>query len=196
MKPIVCLIGKSGAGKDHLSKIIYQSDKTAVSVIQYTTRPKRDSEVQGKDVWCVSKDEFNRLFDERQIFEKRSYNVLVNGEPDVWYYGTPTFKELPKDKHYVLVATIDIILEASKIADNIEVIYIDTSDEIREYRAKNIRKSFDKSEWDRRVKADAIDFSEDRIHQLEDAIGRPIHYFNNNKEDTDFLQVYYSILER
>jgi len=185
MTPVIFIIGKSGAGKDFYCKRVC-SHGNAVPVIQYTTRPIRADEVNGKDINCVSVDEFNRLTIEKKIFECRLYNVNVGGVPDTWYYGTPAFTELEGDKFYVLASTVDIVKAATNAyRDNldIEVIYIDTDNDIREYRASKLRKSFDKTEWDRRVAADAIDYSEERLKMIEECTGKKIHRFNNNKEE-------------
>ena len=184
MLPTIFIIGKSGAGKDFYCKRV-QEDKKVIPVIQYTTRPLRDDEINGKDVNCVSREEFQKLIDENKVFEHRQYNVNVAGVPDVWFYGTPSLTE-DKNGIYVFAATVDIIKSACEAYPNhdlMEVIYIDTSDEVREYRASHIRKSFDKTEWDRRVLADAKDFSKERLDSIEALLGKKIHFFDNNDDN-------------
>ena len=196
MLPTIFIIGKSGAGKDFYCKMVQNSNKV-LPVIQYTTRPIRADEVNGKDVNCVTKEEFDKLLQEDKIFEHRSYNVNYQGKPDIWYYGTPSLSE-DKDGIYVFAATVDIIKSACakyNDPDMMEVIYIDTSDDVRRFRASTIRKSFDESEWNRRVIADSKDYSDTRLKTIENILKKPIHIFDNNSDDAKdkFFDFYASI---
>lgn len=200
MLPTIFIIGKSGAGKDFYCKMV-QNTGRVLPVIQYTTRPIREDEINGKDVNCVTKEEFDKLLEEDKIFEYRSYNVNYQGKVDTWYYGTPTLDgDIDGDTEsiYVLAATVDIVKSACqkyKDPDMIEVIFIDTSDDVRRLRASTIRKSFDESEWDRRVIADAKDYSDARLKTIEELTGKKVHHFDNNRDEAkdDFFDFYAAI---
>lgn len=151
-KPIV-LIGKSGAGKDTIAKAL--KSKGFDTVISFTSRPPRDGEVSGIDYNFVSKEQFLDMIKNEELLEYRSYNTLVNNEPDVWYYGTP---KLNNYLNKIIVVDPQGLLDIKKHIDVISF-YIFLYDETREERAKS-RGSFDKTEWDRRLKDDEIKFDD------------------------------------
>ncbi len=41
-----------------------------------------------------------------KFIETRSYNVINNGKPDIWSYGTPAIT-LSSDNHYVAIKDIE-----------------------------------------------------------------------------------------
>lgn len=52
----IILVGKAASGKDHMRKILQgRGFKYGVS---YTTRPKREGEIDGEDYYFVSEQEF------------------------------------------------------------------------------------------------------------------------------------------
>ena len=58
---VIAIIGKSGSGKDTLLNKFFEnfSRKNVLhKIISYTTRPPRENEVNGKDYFFVSKEEF------------------------------------------------------------------------------------------------------------------------------------------
>ena len=77
---MVILSSPSGAGKTTITKKIqqkYQSFKISVS---HTTRKPRPNEIDGVDYNFVSKDEFQKLIDEKKFYE---YAKIFEN-----YYGT------------------------------------------------------------------------------------------------------------
>lgn len=54
MKPtIIAIVGASGSGKTHLSKLL-QNELNIYSIVSFTTRPKRESEIDGQDYYFVN----------------------------------------------------------------------------------------------------------------------------------------------
>ena len=54
MKTIICIVGKTGTGKDTIAK--YIQEKYGIGMVcSYTTRPKRDCEVDGREHYFISK---------------------------------------------------------------------------------------------------------------------------------------------
>ena len=90
---IVILSGPSGVGKSTISKQIVERLDDACLSISATTRPKSKTEINGKDYWFITKEEFQDLIDKRMLLEYA--DVFGN------MYGTP------KDK-------VDEILEEGK----------------------------------------------------------------------------------
>ena len=95
---IIVVSGFSGAGKGTIMKeLISKYDQYALS-ISATTRDPRPGEVNGREYFFVSNEEFEKLIKENGLIEHAGY---VNH-----YYGTP--RKFVEDK---LNAGIDVILE-------------------------------------------------------------------------------------
>ena len=179
--------GKSGSGKDTFLK---KDLKAGFSpIIPITTRPMRVGETDGVDYNFISTEKFRYMIGTNKFTEHRHYNVKVNGKNDVWYYGTPLLHDVDK-KNYVYVTDITGIKAIlSKYGPaNIELIYVDTDDDIREQRAIS-RGSFDKTEWDRRLADDNIKFSKEIINAIRCDYGKPITVINNNGETPIYSKI-------
>lgn len=75
MIKVVALMGKAGAGKDYiLHQFPYHK------IVSYTTRPKRENEIEGKDYFFISEKEMNDKIILGQMFEVTYFNN--------WIYGT------------------------------------------------------------------------------------------------------------
>ena len=95
---LVVVSGFSGAGKGTLMKeLLKRYDNYALS-ISATTRAPRDGETDGKEYFFVTKEQFEKMRDERKLVEYAQY---VNN-----YYGTP--KEYVEQK---MAEGKDVILE-------------------------------------------------------------------------------------
>ena len=95
---LVVVSGFSGAGKGTLMKeLLKRYDNYALS-ISATTRAPREGETDGKEYFFVTKEQFEKMRDERKLVEYAQY--VKN------YYGTP--KEYVEQK---MAAGKDVILE-------------------------------------------------------------------------------------
>ena len=95
---LVVVSGFSGAGKGTLMKeLLKLYDNYALS-ISATTRAPREGETDGKEYFFVTKEQFEKMRDERKLIEYAQY---VNN-----YYGTP--KEYVEQK---MAEGKDVILE-------------------------------------------------------------------------------------
>lgn len=164
---ITILIGKSASGKDAILRT-FKRNFGFTPIISTTSRPIRKKEVDGVDYIFVSAQTFKYMIDIGCFIEYRSYNTLVNGEPDVWYYGVQTF-ELEPDKNYIVILDVKGAREFIKYfgKENIRVVYIHADDGVRKSRAKR-RGSFDETEWIRRLNDDAVKFSSDVCSDIVD----------------------------
>ena len=163
---IVILCGKSGAGKDRIMKDFIKR-VAATPIVSYTTRPMREGEVNHREYHFITEDAFEGLREAGRFSEVREYNTLVGGKPDVWYYGSPIVN--PRSRLLVTILDMQGVQEYINFygKDNCFVVYVDVSDEERERRARE-RGSFDKTEWDRRMKDDAAKFSDEVVKNLAD----------------------------
>lgn len=169
---LVILTGKSGCGKDTLQEELIRKENFK-KLISTTTRPKREGEIEGREYHFVDKDKFLQLEKENFFIEHRTYKTLVEGNPDVWYYGLG--KQISKeeisnpDKDYITILDLDGAREAINYygEDNCITVFINVDDKLREERASK-RGGFDKTEWDRRLADDNIKFSKTNMRGLID----------------------------
>lgn len=78
---MLVLSSPSGAGKTSLCKKLLKIDKNLVMSISATTRPKRNSEINGKDYYFISEQRFRS--------EKKRGNFIETANVFGHYYGTP-----------------------------------------------------------------------------------------------------------
>lgn len=163
---MLILCGKSGSGKDTIAhRVLEKYPESAMRLVSDTSRPMREGELDGREYNFSSKEQFLKGIEDGKFIEYRSYNTLVDGIPDEWYYGTKKFDKVGDDK--LLVAIKDLegarVLKdyCEEIGEYCECVLIEVPDNVREERAK-LRGSFNQTEWDRRLEADAIDFAEEK----------------------------------
>jgi guanylate kinase len=114
-KGIIAVIsGPSGVGKGTICRELLKRVDNAYLNVSVTTRPKTAKEVDGKDYWFVSKEEFQRRIDKGMLLE----HAEVFGN----FYGTP------KDKvDEALAAGKTVILEIDvQGGKQVKEIYPDT----------------------------------------------------------------------
>lgn len=109
----IVLSGPSGVGKGTICKKLLEHFNAWYSV-SMTTRQPREGEINGKDYFFVSKEEFESKIKANDFLEYATYNNN--------YYGTP--KSIINDK---LNNNVDVITEIEiNGAKNIKEIYIDS----------------------------------------------------------------------
>lgn len=175
------LTGKSSSGKDTLQNGLlalndctadekYADEKYQV-LVSTTSRPMREGEQEGREYYFTSNEGFKKKISEGYFLEYREYHTLVENKPATWYYGlgkSVPNKEIAKPgSKYITILDLYGANECIKYygKENCKVIYLSAPDDIREERAKK-RGSFDKTEWDRRLKDDDIKFSEDKLKEI------------------------------
>lgn len=78
----VILVGPTCSGKTTLAKALEK--KGYERIVAYTTRPKRQNEIDGEDYHFISEEEFKRLMNEGFFEETTSYNAKFGK----CFYGT------------------------------------------------------------------------------------------------------------
>ncbi|MCD4817664.1 MAG: guanylate kinase [Candidatus Cloacimonetes bacterium] len=81
---LIILIAPSGGGKSTIGKIIHSANEKIEYSISYTTRKARGTEVNGRDYFFVSEDEFKKRADEGDFIEY----AYVHGN---WYGTSKSF---------------------------------------------------------------------------------------------------------
>ena len=66
---LIVLSSPSGAGKSTISRMLLEADRDVTMSVSATTRPKRPSEVEGRDYHFVSDTQFEAMADEGEFAE-------------------------------------------------------------------------------------------------------------------------------
>ena len=183
---LVAVTGFSGAGKDAVASELVR--RGYVSVIPHTTRPMRVGEAEGSPYNFVSQAVFDQMIEAGDFIEYNSYQTEVAGIKDRWYYGTAKSAILPNTKNILTVGVQSSVRSKQALDGNAVIVFLDVPDTIRETRAMD-RGSFDKQEWDNRLRQDIafrkrsdiatmIDINIDNttpLHETADNIEKELH---------------------
>ena len=158
MKNILILCGKAASGKDTLKRYIVEALELSGiefnNVVNTTTRPPREGEVDGVNYHFCSAEEMTKKI----LNDEMAEAVLFND----WVYGTEN-KALSEDKLNVGIFNLEGIEALRQNPNhNIFAVYLDVEDSVRLIRYLN-RDNMTKekiNEMFRRYKADEIDFAD------------------------------------
>lgn len=148
---IIALIGESGSGKDTLLKEVLKACPGLHKVINYTTRPPREGEVNGENYFFLTKEEFAEKIINMEVFEVTYFRD--------WFYGTG-INSLDESVINIGVFNPDAIgmlLESSEI--DLDIYYIKTKPKTRLMRQLSREENPDIEEIIRRYRADNEDFA-------------------------------------
>lgn len=161
----VILCGKSASGKDTLSKFLQKCGY--IPIISVTDRPMRQNEQEGVEYYFKTPSEFSKLIKNNKFIEHRSYTTKYNNKKATFRYGTESF-ELDHNKNYVAIKDpVGAAILKEYGGDEAIVIYLDIPDETRKSRCIS-RGDFDETEWNRRLKRDSVDFSNNKLEGIVD----------------------------
>lgn len=149
---VIVLIGFSCCGKDSIQSALNNVGfKIAVS---HTTRPMRGGEKQGREYHFVSKEIFDDMSQCNDFAgSPRSYNTLLNGIPQTWYYGLSK-RELNSGKNMVTILDLQGAEALKKeLGDKMIGIFIDVDEDERLERCIR-RGDYNGPEWHRRAEDD------------------------------------------
>lgn len=116
---LVVVSGFSGAGKGTLMKQLVRTYNNYALSVSMTTRNKRPGEVEGKDYFFVSKEEFEERIQQEGLIEYANY--CGN------YYGTPkdyVEEQLGEGKDVILEIEIQGALKVKKSFDTALLLYV------------------------------------------------------------------------
>lgn len=170
MGKIFCLMGKSSSGKDTIfNKLKSDKDLDLNVIVPYTTRPKRNNEIDGVTYYFVDKSVLDRYEESGKMIEKRIYNT-IKGD---WYYCTIDDGNIDINKNqYIIITTLEAYVNLQRYfgKDKIIPLYINVDDGIRLERAlerERMQESPNYDELCRRFLADNKDFSADKLSNLD-----------------------------
>ena len=180
---LVILSGVAGAGKDTIKKELIKRMENVVSLPSITSRPFREGDVEGGTYHFVSKEEFEKMIENNELYE---YDVHHNN-----YYGTS--RKLLNEKIQsgkIIVKDIDVngtenLIELLKNDTKVVTIFLRVPKKELEERLNN---RIDKpSPEEIKLRLNRFDYEESRIN-LYDYVLK-----NDNLEKT--VQIIMTIIE-
>ncbi len=97
---IFVISGPSGSGKTSVVKRVLQEEKGLVFSVSHTTRPPRPGEVDGRDYYFISEEQFKEMVEKGEFIEW----ACVYGR----YYGTSRRELEQKRKGHDVLLDIDV----------------------------------------------------------------------------------------
>jgi len=134
----VIISGPTGCGKTTICKKLIEKNNDFFYSISCTTRKKRENEIDGKDYYFITKEEFEKMIKEDKFLE---YAKIYNE-----YYGTPkepVFENLKNGK--IVIMDIDYqgkMKVVEKLKDSVSIFILPPSIEELKRRIEKREKNF------------------------------------------------------
>jgi guanylate kinase len=179
MARIFIVMGKSATGKDTIYKRLLESEGLKLrTAVMYTTRPIRNSEVDGVEYYFVDEAALLELQKQNKIIEHRSYQTIHGA----WHYFTVNDGQINlEEADYLMIGTLETYIQIREYfgRDKVVPIYIEVEDGARLMRALKREQKQEQpkyAEMCRRYLADEEDFSEEHLQKS----GIEKRYHNND----------------
>ena len=161
MYKIVTLSGKAGAGKDRMMQEVLKvlreesPEFTINEIVSCTTRPMREGEVEGKNYYFLTHEEFAERLADGTMVEATIFND--------WCYGS-CLEHMDEDGINIGVYNPEGVAILQSIPDiMVYSIFVDAPDKVRLLRQLNREENPNVKEIIRRFSADEADFSPDNL---------------------------------
>jgi len=139
-------------------------------IISHTSRPIRPNESECNPYHFITREKFEKMINNNEFIECRTYNTLVNNVSDIWYYGVHKNSIDLSKNNYVVVLDISGLMEFKKhYKEYITSFFIDVDEQTRRSRCID-RNDFDETEWNRRYLDDKKKFTDDVINREVDYV--------------------------
>ena len=166
MGKIICLMGKSAAGKDTIfKKLLADHELGLKKIVPYTTRPIRKGEENGVEYYFTDENTFRRLQDAGKVIEERAYQTRHG----LWRYFTVNDSQLEDESlDHIIIGTLEAYRKLVDYfgKDRMIPVMIESEDGVRLQRALDREKKQEHPQYEemcRRFLADSEDFSEEKI---------------------------------
>lgn len=168
MGRIICLMGKSAAGKDTVFKELLADKELGLQrIVPYTTRPVREGEKNGEQYYFTDEDTFRRLQNAGKVIEDRAYHTRHG----LWRYFTVNDSQLEDEgRNYIVIGTLEAYRKLRDYfgSGRMLPVLLELEDGTRLQRALDREKMQEEpkyAEMCRRFLADSEDFSEEKISE-------------------------------
>ena len=166
MGRIICLMGKSAAGKDTIFKELMSDQKLDLTrIVPYTTRPVREGEQDGVEYFFTEEAAFRQLQEDRKVIESRAYHTCHG----LWRYFTVNDRQLQDERrNYIIIGTLEAYRKLQDYfgKERMLPIMVELEDGTRLQRALDRERGQECPKYEemcRRFLADSEDFSEEKI---------------------------------
>lgn len=170
MGKIFYLMGKSSSGKDTIFKALLADEELGLKkIVPYTTRPIREGEQNGVEYFFTDEAGVQAMQEQNRVIELRVYHTC-HGE---WKYFTAADNQIDLETdNYLVIGTPEAYCKIRDYFGKNQVlpVYIELDDGVRLQRALDREKAQDTPKYEemcRRYLADAADFAEDKLEQLD-----------------------------
>ena len=168
MGKIYCVMGKSSSGKDSIySRIMQQGNPALLRIVPYTTRPRREGEMDGREYVFTDETHVQQLESAGKVIELRAYHTVYG----IWKYFTVDDGRIDLTAHsYLYIVTLEGYQKIQRYFGSSQVvpIYIEVEDGERLLRAIDRERQQEKPHYEemcRRFLADSADFSEEKLQE-------------------------------
>lgn len=168
---LTVILGKTCSGKTTVVDKLCEKYPNYQKVVTYTTRKPRSGEINGKDYWFISDEEFQDLRGKGRFSEYKVYHT-VEGD---WWYGS-ILDNLDDDKDYLIILTPDGLKDIQNSVEDFISIYLYANQDTVKKRL--IKRDDDPNEASRRMIRDTEDFK-----GLENEVNRIV--YNNSDNNID-----------
>ena len=196
MKPIFCIVGKTGAGKSTILNYITSEfdtrfvDINIKKIIYHTTREIREGEVDGVDyhfVPSVDSEEFKLVYNPDKIIEERNYHKY---DGLVKYYTTYDDINQSDGKVLICATSVDQAITYYNKLNNVYIICIDAPlhERIKRVIDRGNQSDSECMELCRRILEESNEF--DRINFFDDNDVYTVHNSNHYKSNFENKEEY------
>lgn len=157
---IIAIAGPTCSGKTTLAKKF--EERGFERVVTYTTRPRREGEVDGVDYHFVLDEDFSAMEKGGEFFETTKYHAYF-GECK---YGTRRDDILGTKTNKVIVLDVKGAIKLKEFTSQVNLIYLFAS--LGEARLRALHRGDDLSEVDRRYESDINHFFWNKLYRYVD----------------------------
>lgn len=168
MGKLICLMGKSCAGKDTIYKRLLADGELGLKkIVPYTTRPVREGEREGVEYFFTDEAGFQEWKARGKVIEDRGYHTCHG----LWRYFTVDDEQIQDESlNYLMIGTLEAYerLQVYFGRSRLLPVLVELEDGIRLKRAleRELSQEHPKyGEMCRRFLADSEDFSEEKIEK-------------------------------
>ena len=196
MGRIYYIIGKSATGKDSILDELTRDPALGLrKIVQYTTRPRRGGEEEGREYHFISMEESDRLLDAGKVIEMREYNTVYG----IWRYML--VDDGLADPGKGRFAAVGTIASYQKVRDYYGseavvpiYIFVETGERLERALRRERTHAYPKyTEMCRRFLTDEADFSDEKLQEA--GLMAPDGTVRNAVENIDFQECVQEVRE-
>ena len=128
-KNVICIVGRTGSGKDYIANHLSRKLNIPM-VVSYTTREKRSNETNGKEHWFITKDDAIDMLKDEDIL---AYTEIG----DILYFATLSSIDTISSIYIIDPNGVEFLKNKFSDKLNIKVVYVYADEDVRDRRASH-----------------------------------------------------------